>query len=54
MELAIIVNLAVIAVVVIGLIIVLVFRQKPYTAAQWNEKLKEDFKRFGPVPDNED
>lgn len=37
-----------------GIIAYIVAKNNSYTIDDWNKQCKEDFKKYGPVPDNED
>lgn len=46
-------SIIVVTVLILSLIIVsFSFESKTYTTEEWEEQCQEDFKKYGPVPDN--
>lgn len=41
-----------ICVVLLAIFFLVLTPSKPYTHDEWEKKCKEDFKKYGPVPDN--
>ncbi|WP_425628846.1 hypothetical protein [Cellulophaga lytica] len=52
-----IINILILAIIAGSLLIAIALiksQSRPYTHQEWQNQLENDFKKFGPVPDDED